>query len=583
MMTERTQAMPATHQRSRAARIVGGFGLVVVTALLSACTGGSSSTEAPSASTSPVETAASGAVADYRSPKSHCTAEWNPDDTANVRLYNQVKTPGVKNFQLASSQDDNAILLQSYDKYWENGAASEGRYSCQRVPDLVRNNDQQTYYYSDGAVWGGHPGWWGHTKSVSWNESPKGWVKFKCNGKVSTAASTESIKVGEGCADSKLATGYVEAPWDTKSSGNSLTNKPGCTTTNQLIGCWTDSGHTGDLDGDFYFNTTAWSAPMRLQLTADVQVDSEGNYVVWEITNAEVADAAWSSEGTPQGQEVKRGSSLYVGAYAVARNGSHTVNLTLKPKALVDADGNRLACRKDGQVRACRPVDRTESIESISVWRKGDISSIAVDAANGLATYTTKQGVDLAKGDRVEITGASNSANDGTFDVVRATGTSFTVKNPEAVKQATAAGTVTKATGLTATYTTSASHELIVGDRVEITGASDAANNGTFTITKTTGTTFTVGNKRAVDQEGAGGTVKFLGDPSPNLGRDHVLTVAATVKIDEAGSQKAPKVTPTIECSTNFRTIGTKNLELSCAKAGSPFEFGGAWTVTIKN
>ena len=577
--------MPATHLRLSAARITGGVGLAALTALLAACTSGSSSTETSAASVSPVETAASGAVADYRSPKSGCTAKYNPDDTANVRLYNKVKTPGVKNFQLANSQDDNAILLENYDKYWENGAAEEGRYGCAAVPYLVRNNDQQTYYYWEGGVWNGHPGWWGHTKAVSWNESPKGWVKFKCNGKVSTAGGKESIKVRTGCADSALATGFVEAPWDTQSSGNTLTNKPGCTTTNQLVGCWTDSGHTGDLDGDFYFDTTAWSAPMRLQLTTDVQVDSEGNYVVWEITNAEVADAAWSSEGTPLGQEVKRGSSLYVGAYAVARNGSHTVNLTLKPKALVDADGNRLACRKtgSGQVRECRSVDRTESIESISVWRKGDISSIAVDEVTKLATYTMESAVDLAKGDRVQITDASNPANDGTFDVVRATGTAFTVKNPGAVKQASKGGTVTKVTGFSAAYATTRDHGLIVGDKVEITGASDAANNGTFIITKTTGTTFTVANQRAVKQEGVGGTVKFLGDPSPNLGRDHVLTVAATLKIEESSNQKAPKVTPTIECSTNFKTIGTRNLELSCAKAGSPFEFGGAWTVTIKN
>lgn len=578
--------MPATPLRSRDARIIRGLGLVVAVGLLAACTGGSSSTEASSASASPVETAASGAVADYRSPKSGCTATFNPDDTANVRLYNRVKTPGVKNFQLANSQDDNAILLENYDKYYENGAIGErenGEYNCAEVPYLVRNNDQQTYYYWEGNVWDGHPGWWGHTKNVSWNESPKGWVKFKCNGKVSTEGGKESIKVRTGCADPALATGYVEAPWDTASNGNSLTNKPACTTTNQLIGCWTASGHTGSLDGDFYFDTTAWSSPMRIQLTTDVQVDSEGSYVVWEITNAEVADAAWSAEGSPQGQEVKRGSSLYVGAYAVARNGSHTVNLTLKPKALVDGEGNRLACRKDGQVRACRAVDRNESVESISVWRGGDIASIAVDAANGLATYTTKQGVDLAKDDRVEITGAANPVNDGTFTVVRATGTSFTVKNPDAVKQAAAGGTVTKTRGISATYTTSRSHELVVGDKVEISGASNSANNGTFTITKASSTTFTVKNAQAVDQTDPAGTVKFLGDPTPNLGNAHVLTVATTVTLADANGTSAPKATASSDCSTNFRTIGTKNLEISCAKAGNPFEYGGAWTVTIKN
>lgn len=474
--------------------------MVVVAGLLAACTGTSSAPES-STSASAVESAESGAVASYRSPKSNCYAEWNPDDTANVRLYNRLQTPGVKNFTLATSEDDNAILMENYEKKWENGGdgAAEGQYQCASVPYLVRNDGEtQSFYTYDGSLWTGHPGWWGHTKQYSWNDSPKGWVRFKCNGKVKSGQ--DNIDVRTGCPDSALGSGYVEVPWNTQSEGNTLTAKPACTTTNPLIGCYTTSGHTGSLDGDFYFDTTAWTAPMRVKLTTDFQV-ADGVYLTWDVTEARVSSAEWSDKKSPSGQVVKRGSTLYVGAYATASNGAHTVNLTLRPKATIDAEGNTVGCRKNGQILACRSLDRTETVAAIAI-------------KDGQATYTTEQ-----------------------------------------------------------------NHDFVVGDKVTITGSTDRANDGTFTIERASAKTFTVKNSKAVAQTTPGGTVKFLGDATPKLGVDVSLSVAATLTLDG----NPPKSTPTIECSTNAKTVLSKNLTLACAKAGSPFTYGGEWFVDIKN
>jgi hypothetical protein len=404
------------------------LGLTIAAGTLAAC---ATQAEPPA----PVTTASSsdaGDLAGYRSSRSNCYAKFNPDDTANVRLYNSIQTAGVKDFALATTATDTTILMANYEKRWENGAAGEGQYECASVPYLVENNGAQSYYYWQGDLWTGHPGWWGHTKNVSWEDSPLGWVRFKCDGKRVVTDEGEKITPRVGCPDPNLATGYVEAPWNTDSKGNTLQSPPSCTTTNTVIGCWTRSYYGGPPDGDFVFDTTAWTSPMRIALTTDFIADAAGNYVVWEIADASLASAVWADQKSPRGQSVRRGGSLYVGGYAVASNGKHSINLTLKPKGLVDPSGASVVCRKVGQVSFCRPFERAESIEAIAVQR-------------GAATITTTESHELLAGDSVTISGAADGANNGTFTVTKATDKTFTVTNPRAVAQTGAQGSVAMA------------------------------------------------------------------------------------------------------------------------------------------
>jgi hypothetical protein len=226
-----------------------------------------------------------------------------------------------------------------------------------------------------------------------------------------------------------LSQGYVEVPWNTESDGNTLKSKPNCTTKNTVIGCWTNSYYGGPPDADFVFDTTAWTSPMRLQLTTDFIADAASNYVVWEVVEAAPAAAVWADDKSPKSQIVTRGSSLYVGGYATAADGKHSLTLTLKPKGLVDSSGNAVVCRKVGQVPYCRSFDRAEAIESISV-------------SGSSATFTTVESHELVAGDQVKISGAIAAANNGTFTITRAADRTFTVTNARAVAQDAPAGEV---------------------------------------------------------------------------------------------------------------------------------------------
>lgn len=491
------------HTNTRRRTAVGAtLGAVVLAATLGACATGS----APSTPTAPSTAATSsdpGTVVGYTSSRSNCYASLNPDDTANVRLYNSIQTAGVRNFAQATSATDTTILMENFEKNWENGAAAEGKYKCAAVPYLVENNTQN-YYWWEGRRWTDHPGWWGHTKNVSWEGSPRGWVRFKCNGKVDKDG---NVQPRTGCPESSFGDGYVEVPWNTESSGRNLEAKPSCTVTNPVFGCWTNSYFGGPPEGDFVFDTTVWTAPMRIGLTTDFIADSAGNFVVWEVADATAPGAVWVDGKSPRSQVIRRGSSLYVGGYAVATNGKHSINLTLKPKGLTDPNGDPIVCRNVGQVQNCRSFERPTSIQSIDVQR-------------GVATVTTTE-----------------------------------------------------------------SHEFLAGDVVKIEGAANTGNDGDFTITKATDTTFTIANVKAVTQAVEQGAVAFAKEPVPNLGVDVVVTVAATVTLDKIsnGGDGKPAATLAIECSANVKTVRAQTLEVACAKAGDPFTYGGAWSVVIKN
>jgi hypothetical protein len=114
-----------------------------------------------------------------------------------------------------------------------------------------------------------------------------------------------------------------------------------------------------------------------------------------------------------------------------------------------------------------------------------------------LATVTTAVAHGLVTGNQIVVSGVTPAAYNGTFKVTVLNATQFTyVMASTPASNATANGTAYAMTSITNTgtgalVTTAAAHNLYTGNIVVVTGATPAAYNGTYAITRQSATTFT--------------------------------------------------------------------------------------------
>jgi hypothetical protein len=307
--------------------------------LLAACTstGGEGATESSGSASPSVQSASPGeAAGKYVDNKSRCTAKWNFDTTANVQLKNAVQRIGITGSW--DQEKDQVMYLKQKEKYWANGGglADEGEWKCKAVPWAISNDRSRVYGYN-GDEWkesGDNDFYWGHTQDVSGATSePNGWVKFECTG--TPGGETRD------CPESALNT-FVQVNWDAENDDwTKLEKSPSCGfSATSPVGCWETGKAGGQYEGQFNFNATAWTAPMRVQLVTTAKDDSTiPRPIVWEITKAETQDAIWPNLTSPESALLVPGKPLYIGAYAMASNGVHGFTLTLSPVATVDDSG----------------------------------------------------------------------------------------------------------------------------------------------------------------------------------------------------------------------------------------------------
>lgn len=333
---------------------------VAVALLLASCVSGSgeSSTAdepASTSSTSPsVESASPGAVAgDYVDNKSRCTSYWNFDTTANVQLKNAIERVGVtKDWELGANE---ALYLKQKGKNWPSSPANlapEGAYNCKAVPWTISNDNSKVYDY-----WGGEwtgPGdddfYWGHTQHTSGAaDEPNGWVSWAC-----TADRVEN----KGSCPEKALESTIKVVWDAENDNwTKLERDPACEFgTSSGVGCWETGSAGSQYEGQFLFNATAWTAPLRVRLSGGSR-DDKSNHIVWEIKEARGSSVIWPYGSSPSGSLIFPNKPLYVGAYAEPRNGRHAISLVMLPKYVANDKGEPLKCGTDGK---CSVVDSWE-------------------------------------------------------------------------------------------------------------------------------------------------------------------------------------------------------------------------------
>jgi len=114
-----------------------------------------------------------------------------------------------------------------------------------------------------------------------------------------------------------------------------------------------------------------------------------------------------------------------------------------------------------------------------------------------LATATTNVAHGLVTGNQIVMAGVTPAAYNGTFIITVLNATQFTyVMATTPASSATANGTAYAITSITNTgtgalVTTASAHNLYTGNIIVVTGATPAAYNGTYAITRQSATTFT--------------------------------------------------------------------------------------------
>jgi hypothetical protein len=194
---------------------------------------------------------------------------------------------------------------------------------------------------------------------------------------------------------------------------------------------------------------------------------------------------------------------VIVGADQASYNGTFTITAT-GPNAFTYAVSGNPASPATGAVTALAINAARSRATSVAFGPSLQVQSIT--QTGGVATVTTAAAHNLSTGATVVIEGADQLAYDGTFTVT-VTGTNtftyaisgnpaspatgnVTAVVPITVSQPLQVQSITAAGGL-ATVTTTNAHGLTTGIRVIISGADQAAYDGTFTATVTGTNTFT--------------------------------------------------------------------------------------------
>ena len=228
----------------------------------------------------------------------------------------------------------------------------------------------------------------------------------------------------------------------------------------------------------------------------------------------------------------------------------------------------------------------------------------------GLVTYSALVGQALVNGQRVVIYNTASNTNDGTYIVSQLTpssttagtfvavplpgkalaGSSQTSQTAEGVGQIqwanrsqisqtfTATAVAVSGSTMTVTYTTLVGPQLWPGDKVILTGMTNAGNNGTFSLnlvipTSSTGGSFQVTNAAAVATDSGSGTGKF------NPGSDDPAAAGVPVEV-EIGTTKGYvyQWDPTNYTIRIFLTGTSANTVLNEAAVGANVAFDGTIT-----
>ena len=361
-------------------------GFVAAALLLGGCTGAAtdSSSQAPAESASDsAESASPGEVAKIEGAKHRRSRCEDADDlTANIRLYNNMQRIPLKDFALVDDDNAKALWLkQTMSKAFETDV-KEGEDYCAAIPWAVKNGPDQTYYYSDGRIWGDHPGWWGHQQECEWCDAPKGFVTFTCSDFVNNGFPA--------CADAAL-TGDVVTRWDatdTESNDTKLNSHPPCTTGNPVIGCYlliAEKDRKSD-EFDFGFESYAWTAPMQTTVSTrwsskdarapksrdDATMVTQPIYVAWEVKNASMGSGRWVNNVSPNGQVATVKRSLVLGGYAKAASETTTMSFRLYPKYFTHADGDPLNCKMATANLVCEYVEAGKTPDGIAKFFRED-------------------------------------------------------------------------------------------------------------------------------------------------------------------------------------------------------------------
>ena len=375
--------------------------IVAGSLMLAGCTGTASESTTPTETASAsVESASPGELAYAKHGRSGC--EDADDLTANIRLYNNMQRIPLQDFALVDGDDAKAVWLkQTMSKAFEADGNGEGNFDCASIPWAVKNGPDQTYYYSDGRVWGDHPGWWGHQQECEWCDAPKGYVNFTCSNYLNNGFPA--------CPDAAL-TGDVTTRWDatdTSSNDTQLNSHPPCTTGNPVIGCYLliPEKYKKSDDYDFGFESYAWTAPMQTSVSTrwssreasfpesrdESTAVKQPIYVAWEVKNASMGSGRWVNNVSPNGQVVTVKRSLVLGGYAKAASETTTMSFRLYPKYFTNADGDALNCKIATSKTTCVYVETGQTPEGIAKFFKED-PYITVNASLTLSDVSNTSG-----------------------------------------------------------------------------------------------------------------------------------------------------------------------------------------------
>lgn len=133
---------------------------------------------------------------------------------------------------------------------------------------------------------------------------------------------------------------------------------------------------------------------------------------------------------------------------------------------------------------------------------------------SGQTTYTgtiTGGNGNAYNGDTFIITGFTNANNDGTFTAAGSSNTTLVLNNPNGVAQTQAANAALLTSTTYNGIFTGGAGNAYNGKTVVISGFTNAANNGTFTISASTATSITVNNKASVAETNPGTAVITTG------------------------------------------------------------------------
>jgi hypothetical protein len=205
-----------------------------------------------------------------------------------------------------------------------------------------------------------------------------------------------------------------------------------------------------------------------------------------------------------------------------------------------------------GETLAVQPVPQSiiTSVANVVAGVALTLSSV-VAPVNGLTIYVgtiTGGGSNALVGRTFVVSGFTNAGNNGTFRCVASTATTLTLVNLAGVAE-TNAGTATGPALMTYTCNTSVGSQN-AGNIVQISGFTNAGNNGNFIMVSQSGATFVAANPNGVAETHAA-TFAFVGP---------FAVVATIIEFDNTSTLRSPKLlSPAAGTNILYTPSGSKN------------------------